>query len=487
VSLRQKLLLPLVLIALLIGGYVYGVWMPRSLVKAELTHVALVERHLESVVEGLIPLLLSRQLDTVHENLAALLRSNPDWTELILTDSRGRQLFPLATQALSGRDGREIRELQKRIHYFGSDLGVLRVHIDIAPTLAYDRRQHIELTMLWLGVLTVVMLTVVATLELAVRRPVRRLAEAARGLAQQDFSQPLPPVSHDEVGALVESFASMRDELHSKRDALMTEIEERRQAQEALQRLNETLERRVQEEVAKNRDKDHMIIQQSRLAAMGEMVHNIAHQWRQPLNSLGLLLSNLRDDARFGSMTPESLDRDVSTARRLIEKMSTTIDDFRDFFRPDREATDFDVATAIWDALSVVDAAMRHNRILVSTDLDERVMVSGFPSQFSQAVLNLLVNAKEVIVNRKVERGQIHVSLSAEGEYATVTVEDNGGGIPDEVLPKMFDPYFTTKDEGSGIGLYMVKMIVEKNMGGQVEAVNGRQGAKLVMRIPIGK
>ena len=163
-------------------------------------------------------------------------------------------------------------------------------------------------------------------------------------LARMEFDTPLPKAGQDEIGELVNSFSSMRNDLQSNSSSLLREIAERKDAEEALRHLNETLEQRVSAEVAANRDKDHLLIQQSRLAAMGEMVHNIAHQWRQPLNSLGLIISNIQDDFRFKTMTEETLERDVANARRLIERMSTTIDDFRDFFRPDREKSSFDVA-----------------------------------------------------------------------------------------------------------------------------------------------
>jgi len=487
VTLRQKLLGPLLLITLVIGAYVYGFWIPRSLAIAEANHLRMVDRHLESMVEGLIPLMLSNQLETIHENLGALRASNRDWVEVRLTDGRGRQLFPVVgSMPLEPQRG-ELRTLEKEIRVGSRAIGHLLIRIDIAPTLGYVRRSHLELTLLWLGMVVAVTLTMVVTLEMAVRRPARRLAEAAGGLAQQDYTRPLPPAGDDEVGALVSGFSRMRDELRAQHAALNTEIKERREAEAQLQLLNRTLEQRVQEEVAKNRDKDHVIIQQSRLAAMGEMVHNIAHQWRQPLNSLALLLSNMRDDVRLGGATPESIDRDMGRARRLIEKMSTTIDEFRDFFRPDREAVDFDLARATWEALSLVDAALRYNRIMASSDLTENLTATGFPSQFSQAVLNLLVNAKEAIVARRKEAGEIYVRLVAQGDHAVLTVEDNGGGIPAEVLPRIFEPYFTTKEQGSGIGLYMVKMIIEKNMGGEVQAENTPQGARLTVRIPITK
>jgi signal transduction histidine kinase len=325
----------------------------------------------------------------------------------------------------------------------------------------------------------------VTTAEIMVGRPVRQLSDAASRLARMDFFTPLPKAGQDEIGELVNSFSGMRDDLKNNHASLVLEIAERKEAEEALRQLNETLEQRVRSEVAANRDKDHLLIQQSRLAAMGEMVHNIAHQWRQPLNSLGLLVSNILNDFRFKTMTEETLEHDVASARRLLEKMSTTIDDFRDFFRPDREKMSFDVAAAVHDAVFIVEAALKSNRIEITVDAPPGLTASGFPSQYGQAVLNLLVNAKEAIHANRKSDGHIRVALGKEGGDAVLSVEDNGGGIPEEILPRLFDPYFTTKDQGSGIGLYMAKMIIERNMGGGISATNIENGARFTLRIPI--
>jgi signal transduction histidine kinase len=255
-------------------------------------------------------------------------------------------------------------------------------------------------------------------------------------------------------------------------------------AEQALRLSNQDLAARVSAELAKNREKDHLLIQQSRMAAMGEMVHNIAHQWRQPLNSLGLLISNLHDDVVDGVATPASLDQDVADARRLIEKMSTTIDDFRDFFRPDRETTTFDIAQEVRAALAIVNASMKNNRIELVTDMPEPLFASGYPNQYAQAVLNLVVNAKEALVERAVVNARIVISLSRIESQAVLMVEDNAGGIDAAILAKIFDPYFTTKEQGSGIGLYMVKMIIERAMGGRVEVQSMESGSRFSLSVP---
>ena len=278
-SLRQKLLTPLLLISLLMGGYLNAVWIPRSLMSAQAEHLKFVERHLDSVVEGLIPHLLGNQLDILYENLEVLKKKNDDWIVVRLFDAHNRQIFPLfsAQPPPSAASGQNIHTIEKQIRYLDMALGRLVVSVDLAPSLAGDREHHRMLTMILLGILVILVFTIALTLELAVIRPVRQLAAAARELAQRNFNTPLPEISHDEMGALVGSFSSMRLDLNNYHSNLIHEIAERKQAEEALKLLNETLEQRVHEEVNSNRQKDHILIQQSRLAAMGEMAVSYTH------------------------------------------------------------------------------------------------------------------------------------------------------------------------------------------------------------------
>ncbi|MBI5889813.1 MAG: HAMP domain-containing histidine kinase [Nitrosomonadales bacterium] len=485
-SLRAKLLLPLALIGILIAGYLYAFWIPRTLAADEVAHLKGVDQHLNSVADTLIPLMLGNQLDILYGNLNSLKHDNANWLDIRLVNAENKQLYPLATAAPQAPATLpDARKVERPIRYLGERLGTLIIQVDLAPSLANTRKEIGELTFLLLGMLAALMLTIVTTAEIMVGRPVRQLSNAASRLARMEFDTPLPKAGQDEIGELVKSFSSMRDDLQGNHASLLLEIAERKEAEEALRQLNETLEQRVRSEVAANRDKDHLLIQQSRLAAMGEMVHNIAHQWRQPLNSLSLLISNIVDDFRFKTLTEETLVHDAASARRLLEKMSTTIDDFRDFFRPDREKTSFDVAAAVRDAVFIVEAALKSNRIEIALDAPPGLTATGFPSQYGQAVLNLLVNAKEAIQEHRKSGGSIRVALKNEAGHAVLSVEDNGGGIPEDILPRLFDPYFTTKDQGSGIGLYMAKMIIERNMDGMIAAANIENGARFVLSIPM--
>jgi PAS domain S-box-containing protein len=270
------------------------------------------------------------------------------------------------------------------------------------------------------------------------------------------------------------------------RSGIVMDITARKAAEMALELLNVTLERRVAEAVDENRQKELLLIQQSRLAAMGEMIHNIAHQWRQPLSALNMLIYNIRDAYEFQELDQAFLNAAVAKATTLTQKMSTTIDDFRNFFKPNKEMAYFNVLHCVNEVHGILGAGLGSHGIQWTCEVDGGIAAYGYGNEFSQVLLNLVNNAREAILAHHVEHGRITVRAGCVGEWVELTVGDNGGGIPDDILPKVFDPYFTTKEKGSGIGLYMSKMIVEGHMGGRVFAHNSGDGAEFVVTIPRG-
>lgn len=256
--------------------------------------------------------------------------------------------------------------------------------------------------------------------------------------------------------------------------------------QTQLEALNRTLETRVQEELQRNREKDAMLIQQSRLAAMGEMISNISHQWRQPLNELGIMIQMLQVDFGESQLDEARVTEFSTTCMGIIQHMSQTIDTFRDFFKKDKPTTVFEVSTAINRAIDLVQASFRAVGIKLTLELEPDCLIQGHANEFSQVMLNLFNNARDILVERRITAPEIAVITHQENGQVMVTVEDNADGIPAEIIEKVFDPYFTTKhkSQGVGLGLYMSKIIIEGKMGGRIEAGNTADGARFQLLFP---
>lgn len=262
-------------------------------------------------------------------------------------------------------------------------------------------------------------------------------------------------------------------------DLKLTEEKLRKQKQQ-LEELNATLEKRVQEEVEKNREKDIIMIQQNRQAALGEMLDHIAHQWKQPLNAISFIVQDVELTYSCGDLDDLYVNETVRRTMDLLDHMVHTIEVFRDFYRPDKERAAFRVKDSIDGALSFIAPALRFQSIEVDLDVDPELSATGFPKEYAQVLLNILTNARDAFRERKTEKPLIKIGAFAEGGKAIVTITDNAGGIPEEIIGKVFDMYFTTREKkgGSGIGLYMSKNIIEKNMGGKLSVLNVDGGAR---------
>jgi len=253
-------------------------------------------------------------------------------------------------------------------------------------------------------------------------------------------------------------------------------------------RAEQTLKDEVAEKLQAIEDlhrQEQMLIRQGRLAALGEMIGNIAHQWRQPLNTLGLIVQELSWYYDHDKLTKEYLDASVTRGMQVINHMSKTIDGFRNFFDSDKQKQDFKVGEVLTQTVAMVEAAFHELRIRIEVLAEPDIVVNGSPNEFSQVILNLLVNAKDALLERKVPQPMVEVRLSRENGRVVLTIADNAGGIPAEIMDKIFDPYFTTKgpDRGTGIGLFMSKTIIEKNMHGALSVRNTKTGAEFRIEV----
>ena len=256
-----------------------------------------------------------------------------------------------------------------------------------------------------------------------------------------------------------------------------------------LENLNKNLEKRVKEEIEKNREQEQFLIQKSKFIALGEMISNIAHQWRQPLNELSSIMMNIKIRYRKGLMSSEYMQKKGEDIDRLLEFMSQTIDDFRNFFILDKKKKLFSVKQACENVLFIMESSLRDKNIKVVMNIDNDVKIYGYESEFEQVILNIISNAKYALVKNKIKDPYIEISLEIDkNNFIKLYIKDNAGGIKIKPIEKIFEPYFTTKDtsSGTGIGLYMSKLIIEKNMGGVLKAYNEKNGAEFCIKIKKG-
>ena len=311
--------------------------------------------------------------------------------------------------------------------------------------------------------------------SLAVAAELRRRAEEHVKLRGPGVQQPQP---EDDPRRLLHEL-----QVH----AVEVELQnlELREARTELEELNKYLEIRVAEAIEELRQKDQMLILHDRFAVMGEMINNIAHQWRQPLNTLGLVVQQVPLYYGTDEFSLEFLQRNAARSMELIQSMSHTIDDFRNFFSSDKEVVAFEINQVITRTLSLVQRSFQDQEITIAFHPGANPVANGFPNEYSQVLINILMNARDALVQNNVDDALISIHTFARGSTSVAVITDNGGGIPEEIIDRLFDPYFTTKgaDKGTGIGLFMSKTIIEKNMGGRLTVRNLGRGAEFRIEV----
>lgn len=253
--------------------------------------------------------------------------------------------------------------------------------------------------------------------------------------------------------------------------------------------LNRELEERVAIEVAKNEEKSKLMFQQSRLANMGEMLANISHQWRQPLNELSINLYKLKQSTKEPSLQFIEI---YEHSKAVIKGMSSIIDNFRNFFTNNGDDEKFSLKDAAQDAILMLENTFKNASIKLEIDIDDNIYIVGRQNEMAQIFINLFSNSKDAFFQHNIKDKRVNVRAYIQNDtnkqikYAIITISDNAGGIEESVSDKLFDPYFTTKHPsvGTGLGLYIVRRIVSK-LQGQISVSNLENGACFEIKIPL--
>jgi len=245
------------------------------------------------------------------------------------------------------------------------------------------------------------------------------------------------------------------------------------------------LEKKENEEtiLQQNRDLEDMMLTQSRLAQMGQILNMIAHQWRQPLNNLLLINDILIYKYNKGQIKQREIEEFQEDSTIQIKQMSGTIDDFRDFFHPRKDKVNFLLNDIIEHLLLIMKPIFQLSEIKINLKEENNLYVYGYPNEMAQALLNILYNAKDAFIDNGIENRIMNIELKKENNTIILAIRDNAGGIPQKIIEEIFNPYFSTKTDkkGSGLGLHMSKIIIEKNMKGKLLVYNIKQGAEFII------
>ena len=288
-----------------------------------------------------------------------------------------------------------------------------------------------------------------------------------------------PNNCNDEMGYVIDEFNNMQQDLKINWDNL--------------NKINKTLESRVQEEVQKNREKDKVLFEQTKMAALGEMIGNIAHQWRQPLSVISTGATGIQLQQEIGTLEKDSVLQICKSINDNAQFLSKTIDDFTRFIKGDSEKKLFNLNKAIQSFLNLVTSSIKTHQIQVKIDIADDINIIGLENELNQCLINLFNNSKDVLLFIEPLK-LVWISAYRENDEFVIVFKDNGGGIDEKIIGKVFEPYFTTKhqSQGTGLGLNMTYRLIVEGMHGSISVLNetfeyeGHKytGAKFIIRIP---
>lgn len=254
-----------------------------------------------------------------------------------------------------------------------------------------------------------------------------------------------------------------------------------------LEYLTQNLESRVSEEISKNKQQASHMLQQSRLAQMGEMISMIAHQWRQPLASISAISGTLSLDVMMDNYKKEFFQERLEAISNLSQHLSSTINDFRSFFKEKKDYETTSLSEIVNTSLKIIGSTLESKGITIEKTTDDDIVLETYPNEIKQVLLNLLKNAEEAFDDNRTIDPKITIQGHIKDDMAYLSIQDNAGGVPPEIMEKIFDPYFTTKTkkDGTGLGLYMSKTIIEEHCGGKINIMNINNGVCFELLLPL--
>ncbi|MFK2823549.1 sensor histidine kinase [Arcobacter sp. YIC-80] len=300
------------------------------------------------------------------------------------------------------------------------------------------------------------------------QKPLEELTIMFQKLSKGEDDVSIPSYTHDDnIGKLIQS-ADMYKQRNKETKELLKQTQD----------YKNNLEIKVENEINIRREQEKVLLHQAKLASMGEMIGAIAHQWRQPLNELSIRIQKIKYTYAKGKIDDEYIQEFIYKNKKTIDFMSKTIDDFRNFFRIDKEKIQFKVKKAIEDIIEIQTSQLKNYNIKVEI-LGQELVINGFKREFQQVIVNLLSNSKDSFISKQVKKPLIKIII----DKNKILFQDNAGGFSEDIIERVFEPYFTTKEqgEGTGIGLYMCKMIIEDNMNGKISASNKNDGAVIMI------
>jgi signal transduction histidine kinase len=347
---------------------------------------------------------------------------------------------------------------------------------------------------LFILILSFVSIYFAKRLSKSIIRPLDEFSNEINNITHGKYSETINQSDYIELNKLISNFIIMQDEiikreknLESFNKKLEQKVDEKTLE---LKQINETLEDRVKFEVAKNIEHEKQIIESMKMVQMGEMIGNIAHQWRQPLNVISTSASGLKLSYEFGNLEQDDIPMHMDSIVQSTQYLSETIDIFRDFIKEKKELKDIVLQKRLKDILNILSAALKDNNITIQTnidDIEEPIVLHMVSGELDQVIINIINNAKDILLEKNIADALIKLELTKYTNYVLITIEDNGGGIPKEILPKIFDPYFTTKHQslGTGLGLHMSYQIITDSLKGKIYVKNTELGAKFYIELPL--